>query len=82
MSGYERNKIELELRISITKNLKKPSECNNLDQIRFYVAELCSKIQELKDKCNYVPDWAYTLLAQYNDKQNLMLYAEFKNAYV
>ena len=81
MTDYERKKIEMELRSFTSKNFEKPSECRNLEQIRFYVRELCIKIEELEDRFKYVPNWAYALLAQYNDKQNTLLHVEFRNAY-
>jgi hypothetical protein len=81
MSDYERKRIEMELKIFASKNFEKPSNCRNLDQIRFYMKELCNKIQELEKQFNYVPNWAYALLAQYNAKQNMMINVEFRNAY-
>ena len=81
MSDFERKKIELELKSFTSKNFEKPSECRNLAQIRFYVSELAHKIEELNNRFSYVPDWAYTLLAQYNSAQNRFIHAEFQNTY-
>jgi len=81
MTDYERKKIEMELRAFTSRNFERPSECRNLEQIRFYVRELCLKIEELEDQFEYVPSWAYTLLSQYNAKQNTLLHVEFRNAY-
>ena len=81
MTDYERKKVEMDLRAFISKHLEKPSECRNLDQIRFYVKELSGKIKALEQTCNYAPDWAYTMLAQYNAKQNSFLFSEFQNSY-
>ena len=81
MSDYERKKVETDLKAFTSRNFVKPSECKNLDQIRFYVRELCSRIEALEGSCHYVPGWAYSLLAQYNATQNRMLHAEFRNAY-
>ena len=81
MSLYERKKAELELRAFTTKHLEKPADCRNLDQIRFYIRELARKIEELEVTCNYAPEWAYTMLAQYNEKQNAYLFADFKKSY-
>jgi hypothetical protein len=72
MTAYERVKIELELRAFTIKNFEKPSECRNLDQIRFYSNELCLKIEEYENRFSSAPAWAYTLLEQYTAKQNLM----------
>lgn len=81
MTDYERKKIEMELRAFTSRNFERPSECRNLEQIRFYVRELCLKIDALEDQFKYVPSWAYTLLAQYNAKQNTLLTVEFRNVY-
>lgn len=81
MSDYERKKIELDLKAFTSRNFEKPSECRNLDQIRFYVRELCLKIEELESQFHYVPQWAYSLLAQYNSRQNTMISFDFRNTY-
>lgn len=81
MSEFERKKIEVEFKIFTSKNFERPSDCRNLEQIRFYVRELCQKIEELEGRFNYVPNWAYVLLAQYNARQNGMLHIEFVKTY-
>jgi len=81
MSDFEKRKLEIELRNFTSRNFERPSDCRNLDQIRFYVSELCAKINEYENRFNYVPAWAYSLLAQYNIAQNSMLHTEFRNAY-
>lgn len=81
MTEYERQKLETELRHFTARNFEKPSECKNLDQIRFYVQELCTKIEEYQIRFNYVPNWAYGLLAQYNAKQNHLMQIDFTNTY-
>lgn len=81
MNSYERKKIELELRVFISKHLEKPADCRNLDQIRFYISELARKIEAFELTCNYAPEWAYTMLAQYNAKQNAFLFADFRKSY-
>lgn len=81
MSEFEKRKLEIELRNFTSRNFERPSDCRNLDQIRFYVRELCDKIGEYERSYNYVPAWAYSLLAQYNMVQNSMLHTEFRNAY-
>jgi hypothetical protein len=81
MTDYERQKLEMELRAFTSRNFEKPSDCKNLDQIRFYVKELCSKIEEYQARFNYVPSCAYGLLAQYNAKQNHLIQLDFKNTY-
>lgn len=81
MTEYERKKLEIELRSFTSRNFEKPSECKNLDQIRFYVHELCMKIEEYQNRFSYVPSWAYGLLAQYNAMQNSMIEKELKSNY-
>jgi hypothetical protein len=81
MSDFEQRKIEMELKTFTSRNFEKPSNCRNAEQIRYYVAELCKKIESLEHQFKYVPDWAYTLLAQYNAAQNSLLYKDFKSTY-
>jgi hypothetical protein len=81
MSSYEQKKIELELRNFTQRNFDSPSNCRNIDQIVFYVRELCQKIDEYEKRFNYVPAWAYTLLAQYNNAHNQLVYVQFTKAY-
>lgn len=81
MTDYERKKIEVELKNFAYRNFVNPAACRNLEQIRFYVRELCLKIDELEGTFNYVPQWAYALLAQYNAQQNSIIQLEFRNTY-
>ena len=81
MGDYEKKRIELELKAFTSKNFEKPSECKNLDQIRFYVRELCIKIEETEERFNYVPQWAYSLLAQYNSRQNAMINPDLRSSF-
>jgi hypothetical protein len=71
----------MELKSFTSRNFERPNNCRNLDQIRFYVRELCSKIEEYESKFNYVPAWVYSMLAQYNLAQNRLIEVDFKNAY-
>ena len=81
MSDFDRKKIEMDLLAFTARNFQRPAECRNLEQIRFYVRELCLKIEELEKRFSYVPNCAYALLAQYNSRQNSMLHTDFRNAY-
>jgi len=81
MNVVDRKKIEMEFKTFTARNFEKPADCRNLEQIRFYVQELCQKIEEHETRFNYVPNWAYVLLAQYNAKQNGMLHVEFVSTY-
>lgn len=81
MTTATKRKIETDVRTFATKNFVRPAECRNLEQIRFYVKELCLLIEELETKFDYVPNNAYTLLAQYNMKQNDMISTDFRENY-
>ncbi|HEX8038040.1 MAG TPA: hypothetical protein VF490_02770 [Chryseosolibacter sp.] len=81
MSEFEKKHLEAELKSFASRNFVRPSECRNLDQIRFYIQELCAKIEEYRQRFNYVPATAYSLLSQYNSRQNAMLYLDFIRSY-
>ena len=81
MSEFEKKKIEMELKTFTSKNFERPSACRNAEQVRFYIHELCSKIEALKSSVNYVPESAYTLLAQYTARQNSFVYRDFVSSY-
>jgi hypothetical protein len=81
MNVYEQKKIELELKKFTSLNFGRPSECNNLEQIRFYAHELSFKIEGLETKFGYTPPWICGCLGQSNAKQNKMLQIEFRNVY-
>ena len=46
MTDYEKTKLEISLKEFTQRNFEKPQKCRNLDQIRFYIRELCLKIEE------------------------------------
>jgi hypothetical protein len=58
--------IEQELKHFTSVHFEKPADCKNAGQIRFYTSELNSRIEAMEARFNYVPAWAYALLAQYN----------------
>ena len=81
MDKLEQRKIDEELRRFAAKNFKSPRKCSDLNQIRIYVRELSVKIEEMKFRFNYVPDIAYSLLAEYNAKQNSIIGMDFRRTY-
>jgi hypothetical protein len=81
MNEFEKERLDQELKKFTNRNFERPSECRNLEQIRFYVRELCTKIEDYERRFNYVPNWAYSLLTQYNHAQNQLIYIEFRNTY-
>jgi len=81
MTEKEQKRIEQELRQFTLRNFERPGSCRNLEQIRFYVGELSQKIEEMKRQFGYVPNVAYSLLAQYNEKQNSIIGMDFRKTY-
>lgn len=81
MSEFEKKRIDKEFADFTKRNFERPKRCKNFDQVRYYVQELCQKIEGFKQRFNYVPNQAYTLLAEYNRVQNKMGYAYFKATY-
>jgi hypothetical protein len=81
MVSTDRKQIENEINNFALRNFEKPGDCKDLEQIRFYVRELCVKIEELERRFEYVPSSAYRLLAQYNSRQNSIINKNFSNTY-
>jgi len=81
MTEFEKKKLECDFRDFTSKNFEKPSNCRNGSQIRFYIKELCSKIEQYEKQFSYVPEWAYVLLSQYTSVQNSMVHIEFVRSY-
>jgi hypothetical protein len=81
MATIDPKKVESELTTFTSRNFEKPIDCKNLEQIRFYVRELCLKIEELEKRFEYVPSEAYSLLAQYNTQQNSIVSKDFGNTH-
>lgn len=81
MATVDQKKVDTELKNFTSRNFEKPSDCKDLEQIRFYVRELCLKIEELEKRFEYVPSSAYSLLAQYNSRQNSLIGKNFSDTY-
>lgn len=81
MTDYEKTKLEVALKEFTSRNFEKPDKCKNLGQIRYYIRELCLKIEEYETKFQYVPECAYSLLSQYNLVQNSLIYEDFHRNY-
>jgi hypothetical protein len=82
MSEFEMKKLEMDFRTYTSRNFERPTDCQDADKIRFYLTELSTKIEEYETRFQYVPTWAYTLLAQYNIAHNRVVQAHFKQAYL
>lgn len=81
MTDYERVEIESQLKSFTLRHFERPSACRDLEQVRFYVRELCVRIEDLEGRFNYVPEWAYHLLEQYSAQQDAMVSSAFRNTY-
>jgi hypothetical protein len=81
MSEFEKKKLDMELKAFTSRNFVRPSDCRNIAQIQFYVRELCVKIEQYESSFNYVPEWAYGLLSQYNLVQNKLIQVESRHAF-
>lgn len=81
MTTAAKKKIESDVKSFASRNFVRPGECRNLEQIRFYVKELCLLIEDLETKFDYVPADAYNLLAQYNMRQNDIINTDFRDTY-
>jgi len=73
MSDIEKKRLELGFTRFTNRHFDKPSNCRNLAQVQFYVRELSFKIEELKNRFNYVPQIAFKLLREYKEFQNKLL---------
>ena len=80
MSKYEKRVLEIEFQKFTRMNFEKPSKCKSLGQIRYYIKELTDKMEDTKRKWNYVPALAYTLLSQYNTRQNALIFSNYQEA--
>jgi hypothetical protein len=81
MSDYEKKVLDVELKKFASRNFEKPSNCRNSEQIRYYVRELCLKIEEYEKRFKYVPTLAYVLLVKYNARQNTLICRDFTTSY-
>lgn len=71
----------MEWKCCVNKHFEKPAACRNADQIRFYISELSNRMREFESAGIQIPDWAASLLAQYNLQQNKLVLAEFQTRY-
>ena len=81
MTGLEKKRIDREMKFFTAKHFEKPSRCRDPKQIQFYIKELAEKIHDLKKHFNYVPDFVYSLLADYNRVQNQYILENFQRQY-
>ena len=81
MSTQERKSIDRKFKLFVSRHFETPAKCKDLKQIQFYIRELSIRIDELKKNFNYVPQDAYSMLAEYNKLQNQRVYSNFKTIY-
>lgn len=81
MTTQERKELDKNFKKFTSRHFEKPTRCNNLGQIQYYVSELSRKIDDFKKRFNYVPQQAYVLLSQYNASQNKLIFQNFQNSY-
>ncbi len=81
MSTYEKKKIDNDFRKFTSLNFETPNKCKSLRQLQYYVKELTQKIKELKGRFNYVPDKAFTLLTEYNQMLNSLIFKNYQEVY-
>lgn len=81
MSTYEKKQIDKEFSSFTAMNFEKPNRCKSLGQLRYYVQELTRKINELRKRFNYVPDRAFILLTEYNQKLNSLVFKNYQEVY-
>jgi len=82
MSTREKKQVDKEFTNFFKRHFVNPKNCNNLEQIRFYVREIGLVIEDFKRRFNYVPSNAYTILSEFNQIQNKMIFTNFKNTYL
>lgn len=80
MTPFQKRLIEAEFRQFTGRHFVKPKDCKNHQQVSYYIHELCIRIEELRQN-EYVPDFAYQLLAEYQARQNGMVLKEFIASY-
>lgn len=78
MNTQTTKELEIQMKNFAERHFTKPSDCKNLEQIQFYISELCLKIKEFETRFQYVPQVAYVLLNQYNMRQNAFVSERFR----
>ncbi len=81
MNQLEHKRIERTFKLFVDRHFVSPKKCKNIQEIQFYIKELTEQISHFNNNFNYVPNDAYTLLAEYNFIQNQQIYDNFKANY-
>jgi len=70
MKSHIPEKTDTEINNGVSPNAEIQSSFKNVEEIRFYVRDLCFKIEELENRFDYVPASSYNLLAKYHTLQD------------
>lgn len=73
-------KKEDTLNASFTQS-ENPLQCKTDEDIRFYVRDLCLKIEALEERLEYVPSSSCTFLAEYHTLQSPSTIKNFAENY-
>ena len=67
----------------VSKNFVPPEACKSIGQVKFYIDELYTQIEEYSGQFNYIPKTAFQLVSRYNAVQkNLMASKRIEQPYV
>jgi hypothetical protein len=81
MTPWQRYQIDSQLKSSLRLTFQDPSTCDDLEQIRKYVSQLCVIKESYQVRFGYVPSLIYTLIAKYNRRQNEIIGFVFRDTY-
>lgn len=81
MTTWQRHQIDSQLKSSLKSTFQNPSACDDLEQIRKYVSELCVIKESYQVRFGYVPSLIYTMIAKYNTRQNEIIGFAFRDTY-
>jgi hypothetical protein len=74
--------VEREFRKFAKTTLVSPRKCKKIEQTRYNIHELHMKINELREKFNYVPDDARLLFNEYQVIQDRMVFENYRKSYL
>ena len=72
---------EKEFKRFARRNLISPRKCRRIEQTQYYINELHNVIKDFKKRFNYVPESAQLMFNEYQNIQDRMVYANFKQLY-
>jgi hypothetical protein len=72
---------EKEFKKFVKHNLLKPKKCKRIDEANYCIQQIHLKIQEFKNKFDYVPASAQIMFNEYKNIQDRMVYENFRETY-